>query len=149
MKGTLRRTVVAITAAASVLATGGCAVSAPDAAGWDEQARTSLADAAGEVATARLTLETAADERTWPSYAVVVLAEAEDAAATLHDDLAKVQVPAERREVAAEVLGLLAAAATSVREARQAAVGGRYGDPALMQELDRLLQALESGAESG
>lgn len=45
-----------------------------------------------------------------------------------------------------EVLDLLEAAASAVREARQAAVDGEYDDPTLTQKLDRLIRALESAA---
>lgn len=40
----------------------GCTVGQPDAKGWTEIARTALTDAAGEVATARLTVAAARDD---------------------------------------------------------------------------------------
>lgn len=146
------RTVVAVRAAAALLLVGmaGCSVvDRPDTAAWDSQARTALTDAAGEVATARLVLETAADGETWSSYAVVTLADAEEAADTLASDLAKVQPPAARREEADQVLDLLQAASSAVREARQAALEEAYDDEALVTRLTTLGKALERASAAG
>ncbi|GAA1528600.1 hypothetical protein [Nocardioides humi] len=122
----------------------GCGVvGRPDADGWDEQAEQALADAASQVATARLALETAAEGRTWSSYTTVLMADAEEAAGRAEDDLARVQAPARRTGAARAVLDLLARAVELVRTARAHVVAGRYDDPALLDDLDRIAGELE------
>jgi hypothetical protein len=150
VNGNLRRTVAAVSAAAVLpFAVAGCGlVEQPDPAAWDSEARTTLTDAAGEVATARLVLETAANREVWSSYAVVTLVDAEEAAEKLETDLAKLQPPPERRRQAEDVLDLLAAATTAVREAREAAVDQEYDDADLVAKLTTLKEALERAGES-
>ncbi|KRA31180.1 MULTISPECIES: hypothetical protein [unclassified Nocardioides] len=121
-------------------------VEEPDAAAWDQQAAQALEDAASEVATTRLALETAAQERVWSSYTTVVVADAEEAIVTVADNLARVQAPAGRTEQAADVGALMDRAVASVRAARSLAVQGRYDDPASIDELDRLATDLEDAA---
>lgn len=144
MSRPLRTTVVAVSLTA--LLTGCSLVSEPDARAWDDQAERSLTDAASEVGTARLALETAHEGRTWSSYAVVLVAQAEEAMGTAQDDLSRLQVPPGRAERAERVEQLLDDAGTAVEDARAAAVAGRYDDEALRAELADLGRRLESEA---
>ena len=137
---------VALVGVVGVLAPGCGIVSRPDAAAWDQQARRSLTDAASQVSTARLALETAAERRTWPAYATVVVAKAEEAAGTAEEDLARLQAPPQRADAAATVLDLLDEAVSLVAEARAHAVEGRYDDSALLDDLDRIAGELEQAA---
>jgi hypothetical protein len=121
-------------------------VGQPDTAAWDDQAEQALADAGSQVGTARLALESADEERTWPAYATVLVAQAEEAAAKAEEDLARVQVPAGRADDAAAVLDLLGRTADLVREARAHAVDREYDDRALLDELDRLADELRRAA---
>lgn len=141
-----RTTVVAVWLSL-VTAFAGCSlVDEPDAAAWDEHASRALGDAASEVGTARIALETAAKERAWASYTTVLVAQAEEAVATVADDLAVVQVPPSREQRAGEVDSLIEDAVEAVREARSLAVRGRYDEPEVVDELDRLADELESAA---
>lgn len=121
-------------------------VSRPDAASWDRQAVQALDDAAGQVGTARLALRTAANGGAWSSYTTVLVTEAEEAAAAAEQDLARLQVPDQRRDAARTTLDLLGRATDATREARAHAVAGRYDDPALADELARLGTALDEEA---
>ncbi|WP_408898244.1 hypothetical protein ACJ5H2_03845 [Nocardioides sp. R1-1] len=132
---------------ALLVATVGCGVvSRPDAAGWDQQAERALTDAASQVATARLALENAAAGRTWSPYTTVLVADAEEAAGTAEEDLARLQVPAARERAAATALDLLHRAVELVGEARAHAVDGVYDDRALLEQLDVLARELEQAA---
>jgi len=145
MRRLLRTTVVAVSL---LMLSAGCSlVSRPDAAGWDQQAERALDDAASEVGTARLALRGAQDDRAWSSYTTVLVAEAEEAAATAEEDLAAVQVPGTRADAASSALELLGKAADATREVRQLAVRGRYDDPALADRLARLAADLQQEAE--
>lgn len=125
----------------------GCSlVEEPDVAAWDQQAAQALEDAASEVATTRLALETAARERVWSSYTTVLVADAEEAIATVADDLARVQAPAGRTEQAVDVGALMDRAVATVRAARSLVVQGRYDDPATVDDLDRVATELEDAA---
>lgn len=146
MSRLLRTTVVAVSLAA-LLAPAGCSVvSAPDPAGWDRSAAQALDDASGEVGTARLALRAAADDRTWSSYTTVLVAEAEEAAGTAEEDLARLQVPAARTDASETALDLLGQAAEATRRVRALAVAGRYDDPGLADRLSRLGTALDEEA---
>lgn len=120
-----------------VVAAGCSLVAQPDVAAWDGKARQAAADAASEVATVRLALDTARADRAWASYTQVLVADAEKALATVQDDMARLQVPSGREEDAADLTELLDGAAGAVRAARQDVVEGRYDDPRLLDELDR------------
>ncbi|MFB9765696.1 hypothetical protein ACFFOS_14990 [Nocardioides kongjuensis] len=148
MKSSQRPAVVAVLVALPVLLLlAGCGVvSKPDATAWDDQATQALTDAGSEVATARLALESARRERTWSSYTTVLVAEAEEAAAKAEEDLSRLQVPASRRDDAAQVLDLLDHAVDLVSEARAHAVAGRYDDKALVHRLDHLSDQLQQAA---
>ncbi|MBM0127081.1 hypothetical protein [Pimelobacter simplex] len=148
MKCSQRPAVVAVRLVASllVLLTGCGVVSEPDATAWDQHAVQALTDAASQVATARLALEAAGDGRTWPTYTTVLVAEAEEAAGTAEEDLARLQVPPERADAAPEVLDLLGRAVDLVAEARAHAVAGTYDDRALLDALDRLSDDLRQAA---
>ncbi len=141
-----RTTVVAVALAAALPLAGCSMVSQPDAAAWDQQAERSLSDAASQVDTARLALETAREERTWSSYTVVLVAQAEEAMGTAQDDLSRLQVPPARAQRAEEVASLLDEAATAVEDARAHAVAGRYDDERLRTRLSDLDRRLESEA---
>lgn len=118
--------------------TAGCSlVGQPDVAAWDERAHRAVTDATSEVATARLAVETARDERAWSSYTLVLVAEAEKAMGTVQDDLSRLQVPTGRGADADDLEALLDEAADAVQAARQRAVEGRYDDPELLEALDR------------
>jgi len=121
-------------------------VSKPDEAAWDDQAGPALTDAASEVATARLALESARADRTWSSYTTVLVAEAEEAAGKVEEDLSRLQVPAGRTDDAAKVLDLLDRAADLVGEARSHAVAGTYDDRGLVDRLDHLSDQLQQAA---
>lgn len=144
MSGAWRTTVVAVALAATL--TGCSLVEQPDAKAWDDRAEQALTDAVGQVRTARLALDSARRERTWSSYTVVLVAQAEEAMGTAQDDLSRLQVPTARAERAERVEQLLDDASTAVEDARAAAVAGRYDDPALRQELTDLGTRLESEA---
>lgn len=136
-------------AAAVLLATAaltGCTVSEPGEKGWTEIARTSLTDAAGEVATARLTVAAARDDQVWDAYAVTVTSEAEKQVATAEESLSSVQPPPGLRERADRLLTVLGDAADAVRAARVAVVAGDI-DEALLQQLRDTVTALERAAE--
>lgn len=128
-----------------VVAAGCSLVAQPDVAAWDGKARQAAADAASEVATVRLALDTARADRAWASYTQVLVADAEKALATVQDDMARLQVPSGREDDAADLTELLDGAAGAVRAARQDVVEGRYDDPRLLDELaragDRLTRA--------
>lgn len=131
-----RRTAVAVVCI--LAATSGCSlVGQPDVAAWDEKARRAVTDATSEVATARLAVETARDERAWSSYTLVLVADAEKAMGTVQDDTSRLQVPPGREKDAEDLETLLDRAATAVQGARQHAVEGQYDDPALLDALDR------------
>lgn len=130
------RTTAAAVCAAAV--TSGCSlVGQPDVAAWDDDARRAVTDATSEVATVRLAVETARDERAWSSYTLVLVAEAEKAMGTVQDDMSRLQVPSGRDRAAADLEALLDEASTAVQDARQHAVEGRYDDPAVLDALDR------------
>lgn len=144
MSGSWRTTVVAVSLAAVL---SGCSmVAQPDARGWDDQAAQTLTDAASEVGTARLALESARDGRTWSSYAVVLVSQAEEAMGTAQEDLSRLQVPAGRERQAERVEQLLEDAGKAVQEARAAVVAGRYDDAELDRQLTDLGRRLESEA---
>ncbi len=144
---TARRVAGALLALALLGATAACAlVSRPDATGWDREAERALTDLRSEVATARLALETAAEQRAWPSYVVVLLADAEEAAGTAEEDLSALQVPPAREDAALEVEELMAEAVAAVQDARALAVAGRYDDPPLLEDLDALATRLATAA---
>lgn len=135
--------------AALLLATAalsGCTVSEPDEKGWTEIARTSLTDAAGEVATARLTVAAAQDDEVWDAYAVTVTSEAEKQVATAEESLSSVQPPPGLRERAEQLLTVLGDAADAVRAARIAVVAGDV-DEALLRQLRDTVTMLERAAE--
>lgn len=135
--------------AALLLATAalsGCTVSEPDEKGWTEIARTSLTDAAGEVATARLTVAAAQDDEVWDAYAVTVTSEAEKQVATAEESLSSVQPPPGLRERAEQLLTVLGDAADAVRAARIAVVAGDV-DEALLRQLRDTVTTLERAAE--
>ena len=140
-----RTTAVVVSSLVTVLAaTSGCSlVGRPDVAAWDQKAHQAVTDATSEVATARLAVGTARDERTWSSYTTVLVADAEKAMGTVQDDASRLQVPAGRDEDAKDLEALLDEAATAVQDARQQAVDGRYDDPAVLDALDRAGDRLE------
>lgn len=144
MTGAWRTTVVAVALTATL--TGCSLVEQPDAKAWDDRAEQALTDAVGQVRTARLALDSAQRERTWSSYTVVLVAQAEEAMGTVQDDLSRLQVPAARAERAERVEQLLDDASAAVEAARAAAVAGRYDDAALREELTELGDRLESQA---
>lgn len=144
MTGAWRTTVVAVALTATL--TGCSLVSQPDAASWDDQATQALSDAAGQVGTARLALESARKGQTWSSYTVVVVQEAEQAMGSTQDTVSTLQVPPGREKRAAQVERLLDDAGRAVRDARADAVAGRYDDPELHRQLTDLGSRLESEA---
>lgn len=145
MMSAWRTTVVVVCVLA---ATSGCSlVRQPDVAAWDAKAHQSVTDATSEVATVRLAVETARDERAWSSYTLVLVAQAEEALGTVQEDLSRLQVPPGRDRDAAELEALLDEAATAVQDARQQAVEGRYDVPAVLDALDDAGDRL-AGAES-
>ncbi|NHA00549.1 hypothetical protein G5V59_12395 [Nocardioides sp. W3-2-3] len=101
MSGAWRTTVVAVSLTATL--TGCSLVSQPDATSWDDQATQALSDAAGQVGTARMALDSARKGRTWSSYTVVLVAQAEEAMGTTQDKVSTLQVPAGREKRAAHV----------------------------------------------
>lgn len=149
MQGPWRRTVVAVALALASAGASCSSVDRPDVAAWDTSAEQALSDASSEVATARLALDTAARERTWSSYTVVLVAQAEEAMATVEDDLARLQVPDGRTEEAAEVLALLGEATSAVRDARADTVEGKYDDRATRDALAEVATALTRAAGAG
>lgn len=136
--------VLALLLTGTVLA--GCTVGQPDAKGWTEIARTSLTDAAGEVATARLTLAAVRDDEVWHAYAVTVTADVEKQVATAEESLSTAQPPAGLRERAAHLLTVLGDAAELARAARVAAVDEEV-DAALLRRLADTVTTLEREAE--
>ncbi|NYI99864.1 4-hydroxy-3-methylbut-2-en-1-yl diphosphate synthase IspG/GcpE [Nocardioides thalensis] len=129
----------------ALVASTGCTVSEPGEKGWNEIARTSLTDAAGEVATARLTVAAARDDEVWDAYAVTVTSEVERQVATAEESLASVQPPPGLRERAEQLLTILGDAADAVRAARVAVVAGDI-DEALLRQLRDTVSALERAA---
>ncbi|MCR1786405.1 hypothetical protein KVF89_27980 [Nocardioides carbamazepini] len=142
----MRPAVVAVLVALTLLLTACGVVAEPDAAAWDERAARALSDAGSQVATARLALESADEERTWSAYATVLVAQAEEAAGKAAEDLSRVQVPTARADDAADVLDLLDQAVDLVGEARAHSVDGEYDDQALLDALDRLADELRRAA---
>jgi hypothetical protein len=149
VEGPWRRTVAAVGLALASTGAGCATVERPDAADWDTRAAQALTDASSEVATTRLAMETAGRERAWSSYTVVLVAQAENAMATVEDDLARLQAPAARAERAEDVLDLLAEATSAVRDARALTVEGEYDDQATLHELEDVASALTRAAGSG
>lgn len=141
-----RTTVVAVWLLAATAGSGCSVVDEPGPGAWDTQAEQALSDAASEVATVRLALDTAERRRTWASYAVVVVTEAEEAVGTVEDDLARLQVPPSREEEAVDVLALLEEATSAVRDARALAVEGDFGDARTLSALADLAAELTSAA---
>lgn len=158
MRGNLRRTAVAVSPALGALAVAlsvlsvllaGCSVvSQPDAKDWDKQVQTTLEDTASEVGTARLALESAAHDRVWSPYSLVLLSEAEESAGKLESDLSALQPPPSRQQQAEDVLDLLESANSAVREARVAAVEEKYDDPDLVANLAKLHDDLEQASKA-
>lgn len=131
-----------------LVAAAGCSlVAQPDVAAWDDSARQAVTDATSEVATARLAVETAREERAWSTYTLVLVADAEEAMGTVQEDVSRMQVPSGRDEAAKDLEALLDEAAGAVREARQHAVEGRYDDPGLLDGLDRASERLAQAEE--
>lgn len=149
MRWPRRTTVVAVWLVQAAVLVGCSLVDEPDPAEWDAQAGKALQDAASEVRTTRLALDTAADERSWSSYTTVLVVQAEDGVATVADDLAVVQVPPGRQQRADEVERLIEGAVAAVREARSLALRGTYDDPDVVDQLDRLAGDLEQAAGQG
>lgn len=147
MRWPWRKTVVAVGLVVASAASACSSVDQPDAADWDARAEQALTDASSEVATSRLAIRTAARERAWSSYTVVLLAQAEEAMGTVEDDLARLQVPAARAERAEDVLDLLEEATTAVRDARARSVEGEYDDRATLDALDDVASSLRRAAE--
>lgn len=130
-----RRTTAVVVCVLAV--TSGCSlVGQPDVAAWDAKAHRAVTDATSEVATVRLAVETAREERAWSSYTRVLVAQAEEALGTVQEDLSRLQVPPGRDRDAADLATLLDEAATAVQDARQQAVEGRYDAPAVLDALD-------------
>ncbi|TWG96770.1 hypothetical protein L615_004100000270 [Nocardioides sp. J9] len=144
MMSAWRTTAVVVCFLAWVLAVAsGCSlVGQPDVAAWDQKARQAVTDAASEVATARLAVETARDDRTWSSYTTVVVAQAEEAMGTVQDDVSRLQVPPGRAQDADDLEALLDAASSAVQDARQHAVAGEHDDRDLLDRLDRVGERL-------
>lgn len=144
MSGAWRTTVVAVSLTATL--TGCSLVSQPDATSWDDQATQALSDAAGQVGTARMALDSARRGRTWSSYTVVLVAQAEEAMGTTQDKVSTLQVPAGREKRAARIEQLLDDAGKAVQDARADAVTGRYDDPRLRRQLSDLGERLQKEA---
>lgn len=126
----------------------GCGtVKEPDPEDWDETARTALTDAASEVETVRLTLQTDQDDHLWRAYAVVVLADAEKAVGTAEDSVTTLQPPPQRTGAADKVANLLASASDVVEKARQALVADHRIESDLLHRLDVLAGRLEHRAK--
>lgn len=125
---------------------GACSVREPDTADWRELARTSLSDAASEVATLHLTLQSVRDGEIWSSYAVTVAAQAEKAIGTAEESLSSVQPPAGRHDDTEDLLGMLDRAMDAVRAGRADLVAGTEVDAAVIRRLGRLATALENRA---
>lgn len=126
----------------------GCGtVKEPDPEDWDETARTSLTDAASELATARMTLESQRRDDVWYGYAVVVLADSEEAVGKAEDKVTTLQPPPQRAKVAAKVTSVLATASDVIEKARQTLVAKQPIDDDLMRRLDVLSDRLTHQAE--
>lgn len=125
---------------------GACSVREPDTADWRELARTSLSDAASEVAALHLTLQSVRDGEIWSSYAVTVAAQAEKAIGTAEESLSSVQPPAGRHDDTEDLLGMLDRAMDAVRAGRADLVAGTEVDAAVIRRLGRLATALENRA---
>lgn len=126
----------------------GCgAVKEPDPEDWDETARTSLTDAASELATVRLTLESQRRDDVWYAYAVVVLADSEEAVGKAEDKVTTLQPPPQRAKVSATVTSVLATASDVIEKARQTLVAKQPIDDDLMRRLDVLSDRLTHQAE--
>ncbi|WP_162602516.1 hypothetical protein [Nocardioides daejeonensis] len=120
----------------------GCAVSEPEPADWSESSARALESAASAVATARLALSGEKDGDLWRSYAVVLLADAEEAAGSAADQVAVVQTPRGREKRAEQVRDLLGRAEDAVRAARQELVAGKPITAERLARLERLRQRL-------
>lgn len=125
---------------------GACSVREPDTTDWRELARTSLSDAASEVAALHLTLQSVRDGEIWSSYAVTVAAQAEKAIGTAEESLSSVQPPAGRHDDTEDLLGMLDRAMDAVRAGRADLVAGTEVDAAVIRRLGRLATALENRA---
>lgn len=134
---------VAAVAVVLLVLLGGCAVSQPDVDAWRDHAAQTLEDAGSEVATARLTLTQLAEGRLQASYGVTVLAEAEKGIGTAEEGLASLQPPPGMRSRADRLLAVIGHAVDAVQRAREAAVSGRFEQPTLVAELDRLRTVLD------
>ena len=127
---------------------GGCGtVEEPDPEDWDESARVSLDDASSQLATARMILETERRDDTWHGYAVVVLADAEQAVGKDADSLSALQAPPERSKVSSKVNDLLSSASDLVAQARTVVVAHKTIDPRLLARLRSLGDRLGSEQE--
>lgn len=126
----------------------GCGtVKEPDPEDWDESARVALTDAASQVATVRLTLESQRRDDVWYGYAVVVLADSEEAVGMSEDKVTTLQPPPQRAKVSAKVTSLLATASDVVEKARQTLVAKQPISDDLLRRLDVLSDRLEHQAE--
>lgn len=131
--------------AAVVLA--GCSlVSQPDPDDWTATSQRSLESAASAVATTRVTLREHDAGDLWDSYAVVLLADAEEAVGTASDDVALLQTPPGEKERAERVLDLLAEAEDAVRAAREAMVDDEPVTGDRLRSLDDLRDRLMTEA---
>ncbi|HWJ81063.1 MAG TPA: hypothetical protein VNS55_02400 [Nocardioides sp.] len=123
-------------------------VKEPDPEDWDETARVSLTDAASEVSAVKLTLVHARSDDLWRSYAVVVLADAEEAVGKAEDKVTVLQPPPARTKVADKVANLLATASDVVGKARQSYVASHRVEDQLLHRLDVLAGRLEHQAKA-
>ncbi len=144
--GPARAAVALVVALLVGVLAGACSVREPDTADWRELARTSLSDAASDVATLHLTLQSVRDGEIWSSYAVTVAAEAEKALGIAEESLSSVQPPAGRHDDTEDLLGMLDRAMDAVRAGRADLVAGTDVDAAVIRRLGRLATALEDRA---
>jgi hypothetical protein len=137
-----------LTAALAVLLAlliGACGtVKEPDPEDWDESARVSLDDASSQLATTRMILTTRQQDETWHGYAVVVLADAEQAAGKDADSMSALQPPPERSRMSTEVTDLLTRASDLVEQARLVVVAHKMIDPRILKRLQTLGDRLDA-----
>lgn len=111
---------------------GGCVLSAPSAADFEQDAAQALDDLASAVATVKIVLEQHRTERMFAASTVVMLTESEEAGEKAVQDLAALQPPAGLHETYGQITAALQDGADLLTEVRIAAVAV---DTAALQQL--------------
>jgi hypothetical protein len=122
--GVANRFAVALVVLAVLLAVPGCRPSTPDQRGWQGLTEQAVTDMVSEVATSRLTVRQALQDRFVGRYPVVVLTYSEEAAGTASDSVSTLQPPRGARPSYDALTGLLSDATDAISGARIAVAAG-------------------------